>query len=256
VSVIPVSVNVIPVSLDEILDLRDEYRCEMACQIVHDSWHRRGFTQSYRLQFDGHVVGYGSVGGAPREARNIVKEFFVRRSSRGIALPLFRALVDTSGAALVEAQTNDRLLLLMLYDCATAITTDTILFADDFTTRHPVPPGVHLRQLREEDHRTAFGHTVEPVGDWGLECAGALVATGGIFTHYNPPYGDIYMEVERSHHRKGFGSYLVQELKRICGEKGLIPTARCHQDNTASRRTLERAGMFPCGRILRGRLTR
>jgi GNAT superfamily N-acetyltransferase len=249
-------VTVTPVAVDAILDLRDEYRREMACQIVHDSWHRRGFTQSYLLQSDDLVMGYGSVGGPPREARDIVKEFFVRHPFRGVALPLFSALVETSGAAVVEAQTNDRLLLLMLYDCATEITTDTILFGDDTTTGHPVPPGVNLRRIGEDDHTTVFAHTVEPVGDWGLECGGELVATGGIFTHYNPPYGDIYMEVARTHRRKGFGSYLVQELKRICREEGRMPAARCHQDNAASRRTLQRAGMFPCGRIVRGRLTR
>lgn len=209
-------VTVTPVDVDAILDLRDEYRREMACQIVHDSWHRRGFTQSYLLQSDDGVLGYGSVGGPPGEARNIVKECFVRHPFRGVALPLFRALVETSGAAVVEAQTNDRLLLLMLYDCAKEITTDTILFGDDTTTCHPVPPGVNLRRVGEDDH----------------------------------------MEVAGPHRRQGFGSYLVQELKRICREEGRTPAARCHQDNAASRRTLQRAGMFPCGRIVRGRLTR
>ena len=38
-----------PVDVDAIVTLRAEYRREMACQIVHDSWHRRGFTQSYLL---------------------------------------------------------------------------------------------------------------------------------------------------------------------------------------------------------------
>jgi len=165
-------VSATPVGVDAIVTLRDEYRREMACQIVHDSWHRRGFTQSYLLQWDGEIVGYGSAGGVARDARNIVKEFFVRHASRGMALPLFRALVDASGAAVVEAQTNDRLLLLMLYDCATEITTDTILFADDTTTHHPAPPGTALRRVEEADRRTVFVHTIEPVGDWGLSVAG------------------------------------------------------------------------------------
>jgi RimJ/RimL family protein N-acetyltransferase len=33
-----------------------------------------------------------------------------------------------------------------------------------------------------------------------------------------------------------------------------IPAARCNQANQASRRTLQRAGMFPCARIIRGRI--
>ena len=54
--------------------------------------------------------------------------------------------------------------------------------------------------------------------------------------------------------RRGCGSYLVQELKRICREGGHVPAARTGQDNIASQRTLGRAGMTPCGRIVTGRL--
>jgi GNAT superfamily N-acetyltransferase len=75
-----------------------------------------------------------------------------------------------------------------------------------------------------------------------------------MFFHYNPPYGDIYMEVSAPHRRKGLGSYLVQELKRICRDMGCVPAARCGQDNMASRLTLQRAGLLPCARIVRGRI--
>jgi RimJ/RimL family protein N-acetyltransferase len=92
------------------------------------------------------------------------------------------------------------------------------------------------------------------VGDWGLLYDGALVATGGVLYHYNPPYGDVFMEVATEHRRKGFGTYLVQELKRHCRESGRVPAARCHRNNHASQRTLERAGMVPCACIVRGRI--
>jgi GNAT superfamily N-acetyltransferase len=36
-----------------------------------------------------------------------------------------------------------------------------------------------------------------------------------LFFHYNPPYGDVYMEVAEPFRRRGLGAYLVQELKRI-----------------------------------------
>ena len=46
----------------------------------------------------------------------------------------------------------------------------------------------------------------------------------------------------------------MQELKRLCYEMGRVPAARCRQDNVASRRTLEGAGMLPCARIVSGRI--
>ena len=247
-------IDVVEVPLDAILALREEYRREMNCQIVHDSWHERGFTNSYLLRMDGKTAGYGSVGGPPREARDIVKEFFVLPAWRGSALRLFRELVAASGARTIHAQTNDVLLTLMLFDCATDLASETILFADAFATSHVAPPGATLRPVSQADRDAVFTHTVEPVGDWGLELDHELVATGGIFYHYNPPYGDIYMEVARPYQRRGLATYLVQELKRLCRETGHVPAARCGSGNRASRRTLERAGMLPCARIVRGRL--
>ncbi|MGH7571433.1 MAG: GNAT family N-acetyltransferase [Gemmatimonadota bacterium] len=246
--------DVSQVPLQAILPFREEYRREMNCQIVHDSWHARGFTNSYLCRLDDEIVGYGSVGGAPREPRDTVKEFFVLPTARRFAVPLFRRLVAVSGARTIEAQTNDVLLTLMLFDCGVDWESDTILFADVVTTGLVSPRGVTLRPLSESDRATVFSHTREPVGEWGLEYEGKLAATGGLFFHYNPPYGDIYMEVAGPCKRRGFGSYLVQELKRMCREMKRVPAARCHKDNDASRRTLERAGMFPCARILRGRI--
>jgi len=243
-----------PVPLDAILGLREEYRREMNCQIVHDSWHGRGFTHSYLLQVADAVAGYGSVGGAPPEPKTTIKEFFVLPERREAALPLFRRLVAVSGARTIEAQTNDVLLSLMLHDCAVDLASDTILFADALTTHHQAP-GVSMRPLTDADRAHVFAHTVEPVGDWGLESEHGMVATGGLFFHYNPPYGDVYMEVAEPFRRRGYATYLVQELKRICRETGHIPAARCNKDNPGSRRALERAGMFPCARIVKGRIT-
>ncbi len=248
----PIEVALAP--LEAILELREEYRREMACQIVHDSWHARGFTRSFLLRLEGEIVGYGSVGGAPREPQTTVKEFFVLPPARQFALPLFRRLVAASEAESVEAQTNDVLLSLMLFDCAVELASETILFSDARTTALEPPPGTILRALTDADRATVFPHTLEPVGEWGLECDGALRATGGLFFHYNPPFGDVYMEVEGRYRRRGLGSYLVQELKRICYERGSVPAARCQTGNVGSRRALERAGMLPCARIVRGRI--
>ncbi|MFN0149539.1 MAG: GNAT family N-acetyltransferase [bacterium] len=192
---------------------------------------------------------------AARQAtrRKPSRKFYVRPACRGLALPLFRRLLAASSARWIEAQTNDALLSLMLHDCADALTSEIVLFSDAITTTLPAP-GATLRAVTDADRARAFPHTTEPVGDWGLERDGELVATGGILFHYNPPYGDIFMEVAQAHQRLGLASYLVQELKRICYEMERVPAARCRATNVASRRALERAGMLPCARIVRGRV--
>jgi GNAT superfamily N-acetyltransferase len=247
-------IQIVPVPLEAIVALREEYRRMMNCQIIHDSWHRRGFTQSYIITVDDQTAGYGSVGGPPREARDIAKEFYLRPPFRELALALFQQFIAVGGAKRIETQSNDLLMSLMFCDCATDWASETILFSDQLTTNLPPPAGVTFRTLSESDQAQVFAHHVEPVGQWGLELDGGIVATGGLLFHYNPPYGDIFMEVAEPFRRRGFASYLIQEVKRECYAAGHLPGARCFHENIGSRGALQRAGMLPCGRILKGRL--
>ena len=55
------TIDISLVPLEEILSLRDLYRQEMNCQIVHDSLHERGFTESYLIRVNGRVAAYGAL---------------------------------------------------------------------------------------------------------------------------------------------------------------------------------------------------
>jgi GNAT superfamily N-acetyltransferase len=245
------AIDVAPVPLEEVLPFRELYRREMACQIVHDSLPGRGFGDLFLIRLDGRVAGYGFVMGYRGEPRDMVREFYILPALRGSALAMFRRLVEVSGARRIEVQSNDVLLTIMLYDCASGISSDRVVFHDALTTRLSLP-GAVFRLTTEADQGRIFEHRVEPVGEWLLEDGGVIVATGGVATHYNPPYGDLFMEVDELHRRHGYGSYLVQELKRACYELGRVPAARCDATNAASRATLEKAGLFPCARMLSG----
>lgn len=230
--------------------LRDLYRQEMNCQIVHDSYHRRGFTTPYMISVKGKTAGYGTVTNGSHRAvpAGTLSEAYILPSHRDLAVPIFHELLSASRAHRIEAQTNDTFLLLMLYDFATEITSETILFHDSHTTNLVLPNSV-FRRATDADTDLPGG------GDWILEVSGTIVGAGGFLTHYNPPYGDIYMEVAELYRCRGYGSYLVQELKKVCYEAGRRPAARCNAENIASRKTLEKAGLLPCARILVGRVS-
>jgi GNAT superfamily N-acetyltransferase len=248
-----VKIDVTPVPLEEILPLRELYRREMNCQIVHDSLPGRGFGDLFLIRADGRVAGYGFVMGYRGEPKDLIQEFYVLPAHRGSALPMFRQLIATSRARRIETQTNDVLLTLMLYDCATGITSDRVVFHDALLTNLAIP-GAIFREVTPADEGKIFEHKVEGIGEWLIEHEGAIVATGGIAFHYNPPYGDLYMEVDEPFRRRGYGSFLIQELKRVCYEIGKVPAARCNASNTASRATLQKAGLLPCARMLSGQL--
>jgi GNAT superfamily N-acetyltransferase len=112
--------------------------------------------------------------------------------------------------------------------------------------------GVTVRRRQESDR--IFEHAAEPEGDFVAELDGEIVATGGFLTHYNPPFADLYMEVQAEHRRKGIGAFLVAEVVRECYAAGRVPSARCDIGNVASRATLTSAGMRTCGFMLRGEI--
>jgi GNAT superfamily N-acetyltransferase len=234
-------IQVRPAEYRDVEAMRDLNRQELNCQIIRDSFLSRGLADPYLILVDGRVSGYGAV--SNKYDKGQLMEFYTLPCVREIALPMFRELLAASAATHIGAQTNNPLLLLMLYDCAKNITAENVLFHDAFVSQLTCPKGV-FRHSTPEDKGTD--------ADWVIEADGAIVAWGGFLCHHNPPFGDIYMEVLESARRKGFGSYLVQELKRVCYEAGRKPAARCSATNAGSPRTLEKAGLLTCGRLLVG----
>ena len=240
---------------DEVLLLREQYCQEMNCQIVHDSIHRRrGWTKTYRLSVDSSTAGFGGMAiGGPWTDKPTIFELYVVPEHRGRAFDLFEALLAASQARFLEIQSNDLLLSVMLHTYARDIRSEAIVFQDRLTTALP-SMGATMRCLMPEGHVRHCIATRDGGPEWQLELDGETVATGGILFHYNRPYGDIYMDVVEAHRRRGFGSYIVQELKRAAYELGCIPGARCNPGNIASRKTLQKAGLVPYAHILTGTL--
>ena len=240
-------------SADEILSFRERYRREMSCQVVHDSIHRRaGWMLIYRLALDGAPAGFGSVAvGGPWQDKPTLLEFYVLPESRWRAFELFEALLAASGAELVEMQSNDALFAVMLHTYAGQIASEKIVFHDQLTTSLPAC-GAALRRVTSAEETQA--HIEQRQG--GIECVleldGQVIGQGGVLFHYNRPYGDIYMEVAEPFRRRGLGSFLVQELKRVAYDLGAVPCARCSPANIASRRTLQKAGFVPFAHMLTG----
>jgi len=240
-------------SAADISAFRESYRREMNCQIVHDSIHRRpGWTTIYRLEWDGVPAGFGSIAiGGPWKDKPTLFEFYLTPDRRIRAFDLFEALLAASGSQVMEIQSNEPLLDVMLHAYAREIASEKIVFQDKITTTLESPGAVLRPQTSNDEMQTRIEQR-QGGGEWLLEVSGKVVGKGGILFHYNLPYGDIYMEIEEPFRRKGFGSYLVQELKRAAYELGAVPGARCNTTNVASRRTLQRAGFVPFAHMLTG----
>jgi len=235
--------------------MRDIYRHEMHCQIIHDSLHvRPGWTTSYLLTIDGAPAGYGAVAHAgPWKDKPTIFEFFVLPARRDRVFDLFAAFVDACGSRAIETQTNGDMLGVLAQSLCDSLVAGAILYEDQLTTTLKVP-GAHVRASTPADAAELKAKQLD-TDKWLVELDGQIAGTGGILYHYNRPYGDIYMGIAEPFRRKGLGSFLVQELKRICYEGGSIPAARCNVSNTASRKTLQKAGFVPCGNIVTGTIS-
>ncbi|WP_428304263.1 GNAT family N-acetyltransferase [Lacipirellula sp.] len=242
------SIQCIACPVEEIGHWRELYRQEMNCQIVHDSFCARpGWVRAWQFFVDGVAVGYGSlVVAGPWQNAPTVYEMFVLPHFRCHAFTLFETLLSASQPVGIEVQSNDSLITVMLHAYAREIKTQSILFHDCRTTSLAVSSAT----IRRLENTEGFAEA----GEWIAEVDGEIAAKGGVLFHYNRPYGDIYMEVAENFRRRGLGSYLVQELKRVAYQSGNVPAARCNPANLASRRTLQKAGFAPYANLLAGDL--
>lgn len=241
------------VSAPEVLPLREHHREEMNCQIVHDSIHRRpGWTLTYQLELGGVVVGFGSVAIAgPWKDKPTLFEFYVLPEHRAKAFELFEALLAASSPQFMEIQSNDALLAVMFHTCARDIASEKIVFRDKLTTTLPANGATLRCTISKEEIQTQIEQR-QGGPEWQMELDGQVIGNGGILFHYNVPYGDIYMEVAEPFRRRGFGAWLVQELKHEAYKLGAVPGARCSPMNVASRSTLQKAGFVPFAHMLNG----
>ena len=247
------TIKVRRVELSDISDMREMYREAMRCQIIHDSIHARaGWTREYLITVDDMVAGYGSVAVlGPWTDKPTLYEFFVLEQHNLRVLDMFRELLSATGAVMAETQSNDPLLTTMLHIFAHTVEAEAILFEDKRPTALTLPDAV-FRPKTVEDDAAIAAQSLDREAGWLVALDGAVAATGDILYHYNRPYGDLYMAVAEPYRRRGIGSFIVQELKRVCYEGGSVPAARCNPSNLASRSTLQRAGFVPCGVLLHG----
>ncbi len=235
--------------------LRARYCAEMNCQVTKDSISRRpGWTISHLLHANGRGIGYGIRAHAgPWQDKPTVIEFWLEPESRAHAFVAFEAYARASGVRFFEVQSNATLLAVMLFTYGRDVVSEAIVFADAYTTTLPANGATLRRTNSEAESRAAF---VERAGgtEWELMLDGRAIGKGGVLFHYNFPYGDVFMEIDAAHRRRGFGAYFVQELKRVCRELGGIPAARTRPNNLASRLTLQKAGFVPYCHILDGTL--
>jgi len=234
--------------LQEIQPLRNLFLHENKFQFVYNKCHDYNWADTYLFTMNETKIGYGSVWGKDkREDRDTIFEFYLTEPFRKFASAVFPKFIEASNVTHIECQSNDLLLSIMLYEYARNINAEAILFEDHYTTDLKIHNATFRRQKAEDD----LGF--DPA-EYVLEVNDEIVATGGFVRNYNLPYIDMFMEVKEEHRGKGYGSFVVQELKKEAYLKGRVPAARCNINNKPSKATLLKAGLKVCGCIVVGEI--
>jgi len=238
-------IKIIQTSVETVKSFRVLFLHENHFQFIHDKCHIYGWADTWMILFDGKEVGYGSVWGTDRrEDRDTLFEFYLLPSYRKWGSWIFVQLLKATGVQFIECQTNDALLTSMFYESARNIKAEAILFEDRFCSALSLPGVTFSREVQEDDGANAGGYILSRDAE--------VVATGGFLLNYNMPYADIYMDVKEHVRQKGFGSLIVQELKKEIYLRRRVPAARCNISNHASKATLLKAGFGVCGTWLKG----
>lgn len=236
-------------NLQEIQPLRNLFLHENKFQFIYNKCHGAGWADTYLFLAEEIKIGYGSVWGKDkREDRDAIFEFYLIQPFRKLANNIFPQFVAACNATYIESQSNDLLLSAMLYQYAQNINAEAILFEEHYQTNHHISNTIFRKQKPEDNLGDEEGYV--------LEHNNTIVATGGFVKNYNLPYIDMYMEVKEPFRKKGFGSLMVQELKKEAYLMGRVPAARCNVKNNASKATLLKAGLQVCGFILVGTISK
>lgn len=225
----------------EIESLRTTFIDAMNCQFVRTSIIPRRLADVYTFKANQELIGYAGIWNKYTPGR--IMEFYLIPEWQSNAEEFIQELVEVSGASSIETQTNVPFMNDVFEKVASNKKHENYLF--DFDRDYALENGNARLRIRSSSD-------IGPEGDWVLEKDKKVVGAGGITFHYNPPFADIYMEVSEPERRKGIGSFIVQELCRVCILMNKKPSARCDYENELSRKTLIRGGMKVCGEILSG----
>jgi RimJ/RimL family protein N-acetyltransferase len=224
--------------------LRRLFLSEIKFQFIYNKCHKAGWADVYLFTMNKLQIGYGSIWGKDkRENRDTIFEFYLSEPFRKYESRVFIDFIKCSEAGFIQCQSNDIPITRMLFEYAHNIKAEAIVFEDSFETNLNIP-GVRFIKYEMSDGEV----------EYRLEKDDEIVATGGYVRNYNYPFIDLYYEVKEGQRMNGFGSLIVQELKKEAYRLKRVPAARCNVNNLASKRTLIKAGMRVCGYKLIGEL--
>jgi GNAT superfamily N-acetyltransferase len=209
----------------------------------------------YRIVVDGESAGLTAI-----HDGSLITRFALAAPYRRFGQPIFARVRRLEQAQSAFVPTCDEFFLAHALDEYRQVTKQAYVFA---TARDlPPPPAFALRPAALADaevirrHAGDFFDELErriTAGEIFLTLRDGETVGFGILAHsaLYDNVASIGMYTIEGHRRQGVGTATIALLIAACRRRGLRPVAGCWYYNHASKRTLERAGMYAPTRLLR-----
>jgi GNAT superfamily N-acetyltransferase len=261
-------VEIVAAEREEVQRLRELFQREVNDIFLTERGFWWGWYEAHLIRCQGRAIGYGLVE-VETDYRQLMEFYLLpvyRPDARAVQEQVLRQLSVTH----MQTDTRREFQTLLFYDFCEQITAHDLFFRDRFST-HCEFPGLTFRRAANGDSAALFPVLHGPGGApfemeseeelrewissglrWLLLDGAAVVGVGALFEDFNRPFAEVGMMVSPPFRRRGYGTFILQELKKECYRIGLTPASRCAWDNEASRRSHDRSGFLLSGRQLLG----
>ncbi len=224
----------------------------------------------WELVMDGRSLGYFAADNQKR----LLQFYASEREAE-----LFAAVIGSEWVETAVAGTNDPAFLSLCLDVHKQVSVNTYLFHDARPVDPALPayPKAMFRLSSEGDlarllafygrndefsdpdaiesnfgsQRSYVQSLIANQQSFILEDGGTLLGIGEVrLSASQPPNADVGMIVDKDHRRRGVGTSILARLKAYCASQNAVPICSCAAANTASRKTIEKAGFVAHHRIL------
>lgn len=219
-----------------------------------------GNSTCYEISYNKKIVGHFFV-----DSHKTLVEFYIFKDYYIYSQEIFKYIIESDMVENAAVSTRQSEFLSLCLDFQKSLYVSAYLFTDADNKKHELYhcENLSFRLAKKGDIKVINNKCESRPQEYYEELIrneqlfvlyeGDILLGIGEFrinrTH-SGQYADIGMVVAEEHRRKGFGTYIIIQLKEHCYRKKLKPMASCDRYNVASKNTLLKAGFISEHRII------
>ena len=209
------------------------------------------------------LMGYTCV-----NSENVLLQFYLLPKFLSEGLKIFKEYITHTGIKKGIVGTNNPIYLSLALHDVEDVKIHTYLFSDNVEVNLEKKEG-NLKKCQEKDTEVIIDFCHQSVGapkEWLAGYISRLINKGEVFvlgkgeeiigtceireSRSAPEFADLGMIVSPKFRKRGYGTYLLSEAKRIAKERGKEPICSCEIENMGSLKSIQKCGFVSLYQLL------